>query len=89
MPNKQLYPYFDDAKRSFIHLSPGDCMFVPAFYFFQLKAYRIANAKYDALHATVAAMYTKDYENKTADAVKDERDTQFEQDLATVVSLRF
>lgn len=36
MPKKKLYPHFAQAIREVINLKQGDCLFIPAFYFYHL-----------------------------------------------------
>ena len=35
VPNLKKYPHFSQASTYQVRLEPGDCVFVPAFYFFQ------------------------------------------------------
>ena len=40
MPNLEKYPLFSSAKRTFTHLASGDCVFIPAYYFYHLQGFR-------------------------------------------------
>lgn len=41
MPKKKLYPHFANAQREVVNLKKGDCLFIPAFYFYQMQGYNL------------------------------------------------
>jgi hypothetical protein len=40
MPNMARYPMFANAHREAVHLAPGDCLFIPAFYYYHMQGFR-------------------------------------------------
>jgi hypothetical protein len=48
MPDLKKFPHFKSAIKETIALSKGDCLFIPAFYFYHMQGYNLAS---DSPHA--------------------------------------
>jgi len=40
MPDLTKYPFFEDAEKEAVHLAPGDCIYIPAYYYYHLQGFR-------------------------------------------------
>ena len=39
VPDKQKYPHFDGSTRQKVDLNQSDCVFIPAYYYFQIQGF--------------------------------------------------
>ncbi len=39
---KKSFPHYKDATRNMVVLEKGDCVFMPAFYYYQVKGFNLA-----------------------------------------------
>jgi hypothetical protein len=83
MPDKTKYPNFSGAKRHFVHLARGDCLFIPAYYFYHLQGFRHITLNHGDI------FFPTEFEEKNSTTMATAKDEMFDSQIATAVSLKF
>ena len=78
IPKLDKYPLFEQATRSQVNLGEGDCIFIPAYYYYQVQGMHNIMGQFPTLFKMFHA-------NTTAEAKKE----KYGKDIATAVSLKF
>lgn len=88
VPNTLKYPHIKSATRSKVDLDVGDCMFVPAYYYYQMIGFTSIESKnFKTKHSMYNSATPKMHDKFTAETVNDE--TYRTEILMTAVSLKF
>ena len=89
MPDLNKFPLFQTSlKQKNVHLSKGDCLFIPAFYFYHMQGFRkmTSAAKEDVMFSS---MFPEEYFEKNSTTINQAKNEIYSTKLATAVSLRF
>jgi len=87
LPNLVKYPNFERALRYPVNIESGDCIFVPAYFFYQMQGYQKTNQE-----KALMDMFPHLYNNLTETSIEmaqKEKALYESEDLATAVSLKF
>lgn len=89
MPDLTKFPLFDTSlKQRNIHLSKGDCLFIPAFYFYHMQGFRKMTASTKE-NTMFSAMFPEEYFEKNSTTMEQAKGEIYSTKLATAVSVRF
>jgi hypothetical protein len=76
MPKKKTFPLFGDASRHMTNLKKGDCIFVPAYNFYQMEGLNLGKK---------FSNYRDHFDNLSSS----ESNSEEELAMATIVGLKF
>lgn len=79
IPDLNKYPYFSGATRQQVNLATGDCVFIPAYYFYHLQGYTTSELP------SPPTLYKRMDDVTIAKAEKE----TYGDGLATAISLKF
>ena len=87
------FPHFKDAEKFNVNLSLGDCVFIPAFYFYQVQGFK---KMISPPGRSFPKLYENEEENKgganyagNRSYFKDDEIESYDLELATAISLKF
>jgi len=88
VPNTIKYKHIKSAAKNKVDLETGDCVFMPAYYYYQLIGFSTMESKKNNQPAgSFKAVFPKMYDSFTLDSINDE--TYHTDELTTAVSLKF
>lgn len=85
MPDLKKYPLFKDATRTAVHLKPGDCMFIPAYFYYHLQGSR----QMTGTDKTFSGLFPKEYFAMNTTSMAEALEERYDTKIATAVSLKF
>ena len=86
IPDRKKYPHFKNVKVQFVHVNQGDCLFVPAFYFYHIQGFSALKFRHQPLESV---LWPREFDSKNETTLLQASAEEYTDSLATGVSLVF